>query len=175
MKAVPSLIVVLIAGAFQGLTTASLGAQPLCVGAEPAKILRCYTNAYALRDSASYVALLDTAYVSMDLSYPGQADFDYRTKRQLTLQMFRTPNIERLELEFGRPGRIEPDSVAASWVIRDVPCTLRLHGMADMGGPGPWTVRKIVSLWVRVAPEPEPHFVIFREELRDPEDKPADR
>ena len=172
MRPTDSRIIALCLGAFLVLTAAEVAAQPsLCIGDGPGNVLRCYEAAYAKRDSASCASLLAPDYVSTDLSYPGQADMDRRVKLELTTRMFRAPNIERLELEFGKPGKIELSQAPGSWVIRDVPCTLRLHGMADMGGPGPWTVQKVVSLWVRVAPEPEPHFLIFREELRDPEEK----
>jgi len=171
MKRTNPFIITLSLGAFLGLMAAEPAAQPLCIGDGPGNILRCYEHAYATRDSASYAALVAPDYASTDLSYPGQAEFDCRARLELTTRMFRAPNIQSLELEFGTPGRIELGEAPGSWVIRDVPCTLRLHGLTDIGRPGPWTIGKIVSLWVRVAAEPEPHFVIFREELRDPEEE----
>ena len=162
------LVVSLVLLSCQSLSAAQ---PPLCTGDGPGSVLRCYADAYAKRDSVSYAALLAPDYVSTDLSYPDQAELDYRTTLELTTRMFRAPDIQRIELDFGEPLRIEEGQASGTWVIRDARCTLRMHGTSDAGRPGPWAVEKVVSLWVRVAAEPEPHFLLFREELRSPEEK----
>ena len=172
MRPTRPLIFVLCLGVFLSLAATLTAAQsPLCTGDDPGSVLRCYADAYAKRDSVSFAALLAPDYVSTDLSYPDMADVDYRTSLEFTTRMFRAPNIHHLELEFGEPARVEPGPVTGSWVLRDVSCTLRIQGVSDAGRPGPWAVTKVVSLWVRAVAEPAPHFLVIREELRDPEKK----
>ena len=154
------------------LTTAVFAAgSPFCTGDRPECVLQCYAASYAGRDSTSYAALLAADYVRTDLSYPDQAPLDYKADLELTKRMFRAPSVRDLEIAFGSPGRVEPGEDPGIWLIRDIPSTLRIRGVSDTGRPGPWTVTKVVSFWVRLVPQPERHYVIFRQEMRDAAEK----
>jgi hypothetical protein len=159
-----------IALCFTAAAVMAAGA-PFCTGDGPQSVLVCYSAAYAARDSAAVAALYAPDYTSTDLRAPGAEDFDYKTSLTIAAHMFHAKDIAGLTLTFGAPGAIEPGVKAGSWVLRDVPCTLRLDGTSIAGRPGPWTVGEIISLWVRKVAAPAPHFVIYREELRAPEKK----
>jgi hypothetical protein len=145
--------------------------SPFCAGDGPQSVLACYSAAYAARDSAAIAALYAPDYASTDLRAPGAADFDYQTSVTIAAHMFHAKDIAGMTLTFGAPGAIEPGAKTMTWVLRDVPCTLRLDGTSIAGRPGPWVVEEVVSLWVRRMAAPAPHFVIYREELRAPEKK----
>jgi len=157
-----------IAAALAASATALAAGPQYCAGDGPESVLRCYSAAYAARDSVAYALLLAPDYVSTDMSDSTTADFDYATSVKVVGRIFRTPEITSMALALGAPVTVEKGKAADTWVLRDVPATFRLDGTSIAGRPGPWTVRQTVSLWVRRVAAPVPHFVIFREELRRP-------
>jgi hypothetical protein len=143
-------------------------AETLCIGDAPECVLQCYSTAYAERDSSMFAALLAPEFVHVDSTRAGGDDCDYGCTLRIISRMFQARNVQRIALEFGEPGAIEEGQSPGTWVIRNAPALLQLEGTDADGRHGPFTVRELVSLWVRRVGEPEPHFVIFGEELRDP-------
>lgn len=140
----------------------------LCAGDVPESVLQCYSTAYAERDSSMYAALLAPDFVLALSTHAGGDDCDYACTMEITCRMFRAPNVQSIALTFGEPASIEAGQEAGTWVIRDCPSLIRLEGTSAEGRPGPFAARQLVSLWVRQVEQPQPHFVIFREENRDP-------
>jgi len=74
-------------------------------------------------------------------------------------------------IEFGSPGAVEEGEEAGTWVLRDVPATVRIEGTDNHGRPGPFIIESVTSYWVRAVNEPEPHYLLYREEQHAPAGK----
>jgi len=159
-------------GALLGLLVSPItAASDYCRGEVPESVLQCYSTAYAQRDSASFAALLAPDFTHIDLDHPQWDSSDYVGTVRLAAYLFKAPNVDRVEMSFGRPTAVESGADPRTWTIRDVPTVLHIDGTSDEGTPGPFEITKLITFSVRLVSEPTPHFVIFREELREAERK----
>ncbi len=160
----PALMCVALAFA---LSAGALAAgTPYCAGGGPESVLRCYSDAYAARDSVAFARLIAPDYVSTDVDDPNVAPFDSVGALRVAGRIFHAPEITGLKLEFGAPDTLMAGAQPGTWLLSDVPCTLTVSGAVIAGQTGPWSVKQVVRLWVRQVEKPGPHFVIFHEELR---------
>jgi hypothetical protein len=172
MTSFVSRIVILCLGVLLPLTASVAGAgTPFCTGSCPDSFLVCYSKAFVDRDSAAFATLLAPDYRCPNVRSPKHPDFDYASTLERIVRAFRSPEIQRMAIEFGKPRVVEPGETPGSWIIRDVPSTARYEATLDQGRPAPYIVRAVMSYWIRLVAKPEPHYVLFREEEHVPAGK----
>jgi len=166
MKSFASAIAVLSSVAFLGLAASAAFAEPhVCTGEGPECVLQCYAQAFADRDSVSLGLLLSPDYIKTEVGGPNQRRLDYAATLKTTVPMFRSPN-QRPQLELGKPQAIEAGPLPGTWILRHVPMIFRMVNVAD--GRPVFEAHKLLTLSVRREVEPPLHYVIVREERRDP-------
>jgi len=161
-------LVVLSSIALPALVAAPVFAEAhVCSGERPESVLRCYARAYAHRDSAALALLLARDYVAVESSGAKQKRLDYGDALRTAGRLFGSPKVAWIEVQFGKPQAVRAAQEPETWILRHVPVRVHVQG-AGAGRLLSREVHKLLTLWVRLEADPQPHYVIFREERRDP-------
>ncbi|MCK4305078.1 MAG: nuclear transport factor 2 family protein, partial [Candidatus Eisenbacteria sp.] len=139
-----------------------------CTTEVPGSVLRCYHEAYQDRDLEALRELLAPDFISVNLTDPQIAALDREETLALTEQLFSSSSLVDLSLRFGADYVLRPGSESGTWEIRGVVMILDIGGHFP-GHPGVSATHVVHNgtLYVRLEAEPEPHCVIYREELAD--------
>jgi hypothetical protein len=135
-------------------------ASAVCVGDSPEVVLKCYAEAYELRDIEVLEGLLASDYAWVAVT-PHRAEvIDRGTTLKAARGMFTDPRLESVSLTFADGYDVVDGQDPDTWRIEGVLATLsaKLESMTE-----PHVVTASATYYVRRAPATESGYEVYRE------------
>ena len=135
-------------------------ASAACVGGSPEVVLKCYAEAYELRDIEVLEELLASDYAWVAVTPHRAQVIDRGTTLKAGRGMFTDPRVESVSLTFGDGYDVVAGQDPETWRIVGLLVTLRVK----MGSAAePHAVTANTTYYVRRAPASKSDYEIYRE------------
>lgn len=149
--------IVLTFAALAAMTCVASGA---CAGDGPESALVCYAKAHAQRDIEAMESLFAPDYTWVVVVPPRVELFDRETALSASRNMFASPAVESVSLQFEDGYHLAEGREAGTWRIEDLRATLSVkHESAEE----PTAMPYCVTLYIRETREAASMYEIYRE------------
>ncbi len=142
--------------------------EVICATESPHAVIRCYQLAHETRDLGAVDLLLADDFECVYLDNPETGCPGKREALAGLKQIWETPpeKVRRFEVTYDGDPSVSRDQTRDCWIIDGVRFHLRMDGVSDTMRDGVYTLDQLLTWCVRLEEAPEPHYVIFREEIR---------
>lgn len=163
------LLAIAASGATAGAMAGAIAAESsFCAREAPDAVIQCYQRAHEDRDLEAVGDLLADDFSCVYIDFPETGCPSKADALAGLKGIWDAPpdEIRRFELSIGGDPVLRPAEKRDTWVIEGIQSHLVVDAVSGTSANGPYVLNQLLTWHVRLTRDPEPHYVIFREEIR---------